>query len=193
MLCGASALVLTLQTVWAETRIVLDDADSGRVFEGIGVVSAGASTRNLVDYPEKQRSEVLDYMFKPKFGASLQHLKAGIGGRYWCGEVRGAGLALQQDGTWSLEAPGESVEVVDGKENRQSVVKALATGKIAGFIPATWHRLTLVLKGAEMIASVDGKEVARVQNEGYPAHGSGRAYLMSSHDPNCFDNVVVTP
>ena len=65
---------------FAQTKIVLDDADSGRVFEGIGVVSAGASTRNLVDYPEKQRSEVLDYMFKPKFGASLQHLKVEIGG-----------------------------------------------------------------------------------------------------------------
>jgi len=40
-------------------------------------------------------------------------------------------------------------------------MKSLATGKIAGFIPAAWHRLTLVLKGAEMTASVDGKEVAR--------------------------------
>ena len=63
-----------------ETRIVLDDADNGRVFEGIGVVSAGASTRNLVDYPEKLRAEVLDYMFKPKFGANLQHLKVEMGG-----------------------------------------------------------------------------------------------------------------
>ena len=119
--------------------------------------------------------------------------KAGIGGRYWCGEQRGAGLALQQNGTWSLEASVETVEVVDGKENRQNVVKSLATGKIAGFIPATWHRLTLVLKGAEMIASIDGKEVAGVRYEGYPAHKSGRAYLMSSYDPNCFDNVSVTP
>jgi galactosylceramidase len=79
-LCSITAMLLTLQTASAETKIVLDDADSGRVFEGIGVVSAGASTRNLVDYPGRQRSEVLDYMFKPKFGASLQHLKVEIGG-----------------------------------------------------------------------------------------------------------------
>ncbi len=33
----------------------------------------------LVDYVEPQRSEVLDYLFKPNFGASLQILKVEIG------------------------------------------------------------------------------------------------------------------
>ena len=84
-LCGIAAMLLASQ-VFAETKIVLDDADSGRVFEGIGVVSAGASTRNLVDYPEKQKSEILDYMFKPKFGANLQHLKVEIGGGEYIGQ-----------------------------------------------------------------------------------------------------------
>ena len=56
-------------------KIVLDDADSGRVFEGIGAISQGGTSRNMVDYPDKQKSEILDYMFKPKFGASLQHFK----------------------------------------------------------------------------------------------------------------------
>lgn len=60
--------------------IILDSNDKGREFEGIGAVSAGASTRNLVDFPEKERSEVLDYLFKPGFGASLQHLKVEVGG-----------------------------------------------------------------------------------------------------------------
>ena len=119
--------------------------------------------------------------------------KAGVGGRYWCGEQRGAGLALQQDGTWSLEALVETVEVVDGKENRLKV-PPLATGKVAGFIPAAWHRLILMLKGEELTASIDGNEVGRVRYEKiYPAHKSGRAYLMSSYDPNCFDNVSVMP
>ena len=77
--CVVAAMLLA-QPAFAQTKIVLDDADSGRVFEGIGAVSAGASTRNLADYPEKLKSEVLDYMFKPKFGANLQHLKVEIGG-----------------------------------------------------------------------------------------------------------------
>ena len=59
--------------------IKLDSASPGRVFEGIGAVSAGASTRLLPDYPEPQRSQILDFLFKPKFGAGLQHLKVEIG------------------------------------------------------------------------------------------------------------------
>ena len=53
---------------------------AGRTFEGLGALSAGASSRLLLDYPEPQRSEILDFLFKPNFGASLQHLKVEIGG-----------------------------------------------------------------------------------------------------------------
>jgi len=60
--------------------ISIDSASPGRIYEGVGAVSAGASSRLLIDYPEPQRSEILDYLFKPKFGASLQHLKVEIGG-----------------------------------------------------------------------------------------------------------------
>lgn len=66
--------------IHAQTAISLKSNDTGRVFEGIGAVSAGASSRNLIDYPSKQRSEVLDFLFKPKFGAGFQHLKVEIGG-----------------------------------------------------------------------------------------------------------------
>ena len=60
--------------------IRLDPSSPGRVFEGVGAVSAGASTRLLPDYPEPQRSQILDFLFKPKFGAGFQHLKVEIGG-----------------------------------------------------------------------------------------------------------------
>jgi galactosylceramidase len=63
----------------AET-VTLDPASGGRIFEGFGALSAGASSKLLIDYPEPQRSEVLDLLFKPKYGASLQHLKVEIGG-----------------------------------------------------------------------------------------------------------------
>jgi galactosylceramidase len=59
--------------------IELDMSSPGRVFEGIGAVSAGASTRLLPDYPEPQRGQILDFLFKPKFGAAFQHLKVEIG------------------------------------------------------------------------------------------------------------------
>jgi galactosylceramidase len=76
------AFVLTLSVAQAEEpRVIhLDATSPGRPFEGVGAVSAGASTRLLLDYPEPQRSQVLDFLFKPKFGAAFQHLKVEIGG-----------------------------------------------------------------------------------------------------------------
>ena len=59
--------------------IVMDGAGNGPVFDGIGAVSAGASSRLLVDYPEPERGQILDYLFKPNYGAALQHLKVEIG------------------------------------------------------------------------------------------------------------------
>lgn len=78
LLFGFLSIAAVVSTANAQT-ITLKAGDKGRVFEGIGAVSAGASTRNLVDYPDKQRAEVLDYLFKPKFGAGFQHLKVEIG------------------------------------------------------------------------------------------------------------------
>ena len=118
--------------------------------------------------------------------------RAGLGGRFLYGQFLGSNFAVHQDGTWTIEVAQLLVETVNGKESQQELVKPLGTGKIAGFNPAIWHRLALTLKGDEMCASVDGKEVARVQNEGYPGRKNGMAYLMSSYDLNCFDNVVVT-
>ncbi len=60
--------------------IELDGNGTGRAFEGIGGLSAGAASRLLIDYPEPQRSQILDFLFKPNFGAALQHLKVEIGG-----------------------------------------------------------------------------------------------------------------
>uniref|UniRef100_F7DCB3 Galactocerebrosidase n=1 Tax=Monodelphis domestica TaxID=13616 RepID=F7DCB3_MONDO len=64
------------------SKIILDDAAGlGRVFDGIGAMSGGsAASRLLINYPEPQRSEILDYLFKPNFGASLHMLKVKVGG-----------------------------------------------------------------------------------------------------------------
>ncbi|KAK9959497.1 hypothetical protein ABG768_009621 [Culter alburnus] len=58
-----------------------DKTGFGRSFDGIGGLSGGGATsRLLVNYAEPYRSQILDYLFKPKFGASLQILKVEIGG-----------------------------------------------------------------------------------------------------------------
>ncbi|KAK6174546.1 hypothetical protein SNE40_017799 [Patella caerulea] len=53
----------------------------GRTFDGIGAISGGGATSKLlINYPTEQRSQILDYLFKPNFGASLQIFKVEIGG-----------------------------------------------------------------------------------------------------------------
>lgn len=68
------------QATNVDAVITIDGTDTGRVFDGVGAVSAGASSRLLVDYPEVERNEILDYLFKPSYGAALDILKVEIGG-----------------------------------------------------------------------------------------------------------------
>src|SRR5690348_6185948 len=76
--CAAAAFSASAM-LGAEKTIVLDGHATGRIYEGLGAVSAGASSRLLIDYPEPYRSQILDYLFKPGYGAALQHLKVEIG------------------------------------------------------------------------------------------------------------------
>ncbi|MET7455772.1 NPCBM/NEW2 domain-containing protein [Streptomyces sp. NPDC005574] len=63
------------------TDITVDGTGTGRTFDGIGAISGGGgNSRLLIDYPEPQRSRILDYLFKPGYGASLHLLKVEIGG-----------------------------------------------------------------------------------------------------------------
>jgi hypothetical protein len=78
---GSAAPIVAYGGVAGRTaEVTLDGQGPGRTFEGLGAVSAGASSRLLIDYPEPQRSEILDFLFKPNYGASFQHLKVEIGG-----------------------------------------------------------------------------------------------------------------
>jgi len=53
-------------------RVILRVDENGKRFDGIGAVNGGGATSVLLkDYPEPQRSQILDLMFRPKFGASI--------------------------------------------------------------------------------------------------------------------------
>src|SRR2546430_873833 len=79
---GAVVLALLPATsAHAATSITINGTGSGRRFDGVGAISGGGGTSRLLpDYPAQQQSEVLDYLFKPGFGANLQILKVEIGG-----------------------------------------------------------------------------------------------------------------
>jgi len=63
------------------TSITVDGTKGGRTFDGVGAISGGGgNSRLLVDYPEPQRGQILDYLFKPGYGAAVQILKVEVGG-----------------------------------------------------------------------------------------------------------------
>ena len=63
------------------TAITLNGKGSGQTFMGVGGLSGGGGTsRLLFDYSATQQSQILDYLFKPNYGASLHILKVEIGG-----------------------------------------------------------------------------------------------------------------
>ena len=63
------------------TTISVNGTSAGRAFGGIGAISGGGgNSRLLTDYPAAEQQQILDYLFKPGYGASLQILKVEIGG-----------------------------------------------------------------------------------------------------------------
>jgi galactosylceramidase len=61
--------------------ITIDGTGAGLTFDGIGAVTGGGGTSVLLrDYVEPQRSQILDFLFKPNYGAGLQELYVEVGG-----------------------------------------------------------------------------------------------------------------
>jgi galactosylceramidase len=83
---GVQAVVLMLLVCTGATgaavQIVELNGDAGgKRFDGIGVVNGGGATSVLLkDYPEPQRTQILDMVYKPKFGASVSALLVEIPG-----------------------------------------------------------------------------------------------------------------
>ncbi|MFG1603716.1 ricin-type beta-trefoil lectin domain protein [Actinoplanes sp. NPDC049265] len=83
----AATTVLTITAAAApasaavSTSITVNGGATGRTFDGVGAISGGGgNTRLLLDYPAEQRAQILDYLFKPGYGAAVQLLKLEIGG-----------------------------------------------------------------------------------------------------------------
>jgi Glycosyl hydrolase family 59/Ricin-type beta-trefoil lectin domain-like/Galactocerebrosidase, C-terminal lectin domain len=81
LLLVSAVLLVPARPAHAATTITIDGNGGGRTFDGIGAISGGGgNSRLLIDYPEPYRSQILDYLFTPNRGASLQLLKVEIGG-----------------------------------------------------------------------------------------------------------------
>jgi hypothetical protein len=51
---------------------MVDGSALGQALDSIGAQSTAGTSRLLIDYKEPQRSEILDLLFKPNYGASFQ-------------------------------------------------------------------------------------------------------------------------
>ena len=81
LVLAAVSMLVSAAPAGAATSITLNGSSGGRAFDGIGAISGGGgNSRLLIDYPEPERGQVLDYLFKPGYGAALQILKVEIGG-----------------------------------------------------------------------------------------------------------------
>ena len=56
-----------------------DPLSIGRTYDGIGAITSNGETRYIYDYAEPYRSQILDFLFLPTYGLSLQILKVEIG------------------------------------------------------------------------------------------------------------------
>src|SRR6202142_1111414 len=63
------------------TSIAVNGSGGDRVYDGVGaILGGGGNARYLMDYPAAERTAILNYLFKPGYGPSLQLLKLEIGG-----------------------------------------------------------------------------------------------------------------
>lgn len=94
LLTASAALALSLCTATAYAQPANDEAaaeqpvtqtvnidgkSGGHTYYGIGMVNSSGTSKLLQDYPKDQQKDILDFLFKPKFGASLQLVKNEIG------------------------------------------------------------------------------------------------------------------
>ena len=63
------------------TTITIDGTKGGRAFDGLGAISGGGGNSvQLISYPEPQRGDILDYLFKPGSAPACKSSRSRSGG-----------------------------------------------------------------------------------------------------------------
>jgi galactosylceramidase len=74
-------MVLAATAAFGTQVVKITNHQQGKRFDGIGAVNGGGATSVLLkDYPEPQRSQMMDMVFKPMFGASVSAMLVEIPG-----------------------------------------------------------------------------------------------------------------
>ena len=74
-------LALAMNATSAVQTVRITNLQQGKRFDGIGAVNGGGATSVLLkDYPEPQRSQIMDMVYRPKFGASVSAILVEVPG-----------------------------------------------------------------------------------------------------------------
>jgi hypothetical protein len=155
--------------------INIDGTAGGKRFDRIGAVNGGGATSVLLkDHPEPQRSQILDFLFKPDFGASISALLV---------EVPGDGNSTQGSEPSHMHSRND--------ENYSRGYEWWLMSEAAN----QWHTLTLRFSGSIITGFVDKIQILAVTNSTFSEGMAGLVTGSKNKTKNIalFDNLMIKP
>jgi hypothetical protein len=182
----------------SQTNVTLNGNGSGRTFEGVGVLSGGGgNTKLLKDYNEPYRSQILDYLFKPKFGAAFKELKVEIGAdiNSTSGTEPSHARTLAENANPNMTRGYETWLIDQAKKRNPNITLYGLQWGAPGWIGSMWSQtnadyLVSYIKGLKSVWGYDMDYIGGNQNECY-LYGTttqARNYIVNNLRPTLNTN-----
>lgn len=181
----------------SNTTVNINGAGSGRIFDGEGVVSGGGgNTKLLIDYPEPYRSEILDYLFKPNYGAAYHELKVEIGGdiNSTSGTEPSHARTRAENASPNLTRGYETWLIDEAKKRNPSITLSGLQWGAPGWVGNIWSQdnadyLVSYLKGLKQVWGYDMNYIGGSQNESFNGTSQqARDYIVNILRPTLNNN-----
>ena len=178
-------------------EVNIDGMGTGRTFEGEGVLSGGGgNTKLLKDYPEPYRSQILDYLFKPNFGASYNELKVEIGGdiNSTSGTEPSHARTLAENANPVMTRGYETWLIDQAKKRNPNLTLYGLEWGAPGWIGSMWSQnnanyLVSYIKGLKSVWGYDIDYIGSNQNESFNGTSTqARDYIVNILRPTLNNN-----
>ena len=177
--------------------VSINGAGAGRTFDGEGVLSGGGGNSKLLyDYPEPYRSEILDYLFKPNFGASYHELKVEIGAdvNSTSGTEPSHARTLAENSSPNMTRGYETWMLSEAKKRNPTIITSGLEWGAPGWIGNFYSQnnanyLVSYLKGLKSVWGIDMDYVSGNQNESFNGTSTAaRDYIVNILRPTLNSN-----
>lgn len=133
----------------------------------------------LIDYPEPYRSEILDYLFKPNFGAGFTLLKVEVGGdvNLTTGTESSHARTESENAAPNMNRGYELWIMSEAKKRNSNIKLDILEWGAPAWIGSMWFQknadyLVNYIKGAKSVWGLDIEYVGGNQNEN--SHGTSQ-------------------